>query len=372
MNFELSDEQLYLCEAAANALSRVDTVAAAREALEDESSLPDLWETAVSAGWSGLLVDEDNGGAGLGPLDAMLIASECGKRLAPVPLLGHLPATVLASGELAAQLASGESRAAWLPAMPPSDLDGGWTVDPASGMKRAAAPTLDGGKVTGAVHWVPDAAGADVLIAIAIEGGQPKAVAIEASAAGVTVAPATVYDSTRPLAHVTLDGAEGTVLEAGADEISFAWSIAQGLIAAESLGSTEEALERAVQYSKERFTFGRPIGSYQAIKHALVEILRLKENARSLMYFAGWAGESAPEQFSLAANAFRVGAGEAIDFGSRELISVHGGIGATWEHDAPLFFRRAQLSRRLVGGTGAAADRVAGELMAEARATNAS
>ena len=366
MNFELSDEQLFLCEAAANALDRIDTVAAAREALEDESARPDLWETAVSAGWSGLLVDEDQGGAGLGPLDAMLIAAECGRRLAPVPLLGHLPATVLASGELAGELASGTKRAAWLPAMPPTDHDTRWTVDPAAGMKRADAPVLEGGKVTGAVHWVPDAPGADVLVAIALENGEPKAVAIDSGAAGVSVEEATLYDATRPLGHVNLEGAEGTVLDADADAISLAWSVAQGLIGAESLGATEEALERSVEYAKERYTFGRAIGSYQAIKHALVEVMRLKENARSLMYYAGWAGESSPEDFTLAANAFRVGAGEAVDFGSRELISVHGGIGATWEHDAPLFFRRAQLSRRLLGGTGAAADRVAGELLAAA------
>lgn len=367
MNFELSEEQLFLCEAAAGALDRIDTVAAAREALEDESARPDLWETAVNAGWSGVLVSEDQGGAGLGPLDAMLIAAECGRRLAPVPLLGHLPATVLASGDLAGELASGEKRAAWLPAMPPSDHDDRWTVDPASGMKRADAPVLEGGKVTGKVHWVPDAPGAAVLVAIALDGGTPKAVAIEASSAGVTIEDATVYDATRSLGNVTLDGAEGTVLDASPDRIEFAWSVAQGLIAAEALGATEEAQERSVQYSKERYTFGRPIGSYQAVKHALVEVMRLKENARSLMYYAGWAGESATEQFTLAAHAFRVGAGDALDFGSRELISVHGGIGATWEHDAPLFFRRAQLSRRLLGGHGAATDRVAGELLAEAK-----
>jgi alkylation response protein AidB-like acyl-CoA dehydrogenase len=173
------------------------------------------------------------------------------------------------------------------------------------------------------------------------------------------------------MAHVEFDAAEGKVLSASADDISLAWSVAQGLIAAESLGAVEEALERSVQYSKERYTFGRQIGSYQAVKHALVEVLRLMENARSLMYFAGWAGQDSPEQFTLAANAFRVGAGEALDFASRELISVHGGIGATWEHDAPLFFRRAQLSRRLLGGTGAAADRVAGELLAQAGASPA-
>jgi alkylation response protein AidB-like acyl-CoA dehydrogenase len=102
------------------------------------------------------------------------------------------------------------------------------------------------------------------------------------------------------------------------------------------------------------------------VKHALVEVLRRMENARSLIYYAGWAGQHAPEEFPLAANAARVSAGEAFDFASRELISVHGGIGASCSHVAPLFFRRAQLSRRLTGGLGGAKDAVAGALLAAA------
>jgi alkylation response protein AidB-like acyl-CoA dehydrogenase len=124
----------------------------------------------------------------------------------------------------------------------------------------------------------------------------------------------------------------------------------------------------SVQYAKERFTFGRAIGSYQAIKHELTEVLRRLENARSLQYYAGWARTDAPDEFPLAASAVRTVAGEALDFATRSNINVHGGIGATWEHDAPLYFRRAQLHRRLLGGTSGAADRVAGELLTTARA----
>ena len=124
----------------------------------------------------------------------------------------------------------------------------------------------------------------------------------------------------------------------------------------------------SVAYAKERFTFGRAIGSYQAVKHELVEILRRLENGRSLMYYTGWAGQDKPDEFPLAASAFRLVAGQALDHASRAQISVHGGIGATWEHDAPLYFRRAQLSRRLLAGTTDAADRVAGELLTQARA----
>ena len=142
-----------------------------------------------------------------------------------------------------------------------------------------------------------------------------------------------------------------------------AWYLAQALIAAESLGAVQTCLDVSVAYAKERFTFGRAIGSYQSIKHELTEVLRRLENARGLQYYAGWARESKPDEFPLAASAARSAAGEALDFAARSMINVHGGIGATWEHDAPLFFRRAQLSRRLLGGTRDATDRVAEETL---------
>jgi alkylation response protein AidB-like acyl-CoA dehydrogenase len=143
-----------------------------------------------------------------------------------------------------------------------------------------------------------------------------------------------------------------------------AWYVAQALIAAEAVGTVQTTLEMSVQYAKERFTFGRAIGSYQAIKHELTEVLRRLENSRSLLFYAGWARDSAPAEFPLAASAARSAAGAALDFATRSNINVHGGIGATWEHDAPLYFRRAQLTRRLAGGHGDATDRVAEQLLA--------
>ena len=153
------------------------------------------------------------------------------------------------------------------------------------------------------------------------------------------------------------------MLDAPEETLAAAWHLAQSLIAAESLGSVETALDVSVAYAKERFTFGRAIGSYQAVKHSLTEVLRNLENGRSLLYYAGWARDGAPGEFPLAASAARSVAGRALDHAARTMISVHGGIGATWEHDAPLYFRRAQLSRRLLGGTAGATDRVAGELL---------
>jgi alkylation response protein AidB-like acyl-CoA dehydrogenase len=378
MNLSLSDEQVFLREAARGALSRFKTFEAAREALDGNGSLPDLWPTACEAGWPGLLIDESHGGAGLDAFDAMLVLGECGRVLAGVPLLGHLPATAIlndapnAAG-LLPDLASGERRAAYLPACPPSDVSERWTVDPVSGMDRPAPPiafrddTASGlALVTGDLAFVPDAPGASVYVGVALLDGKPVGVAIDVSAEGVAIEPVRRYDSTRSLGHVSLTAATATLLDAPEESLAAAWHLAQALIAAESLGSVETALEISVAYAKERHTFGRAIGSYQAVKHSLTEVLRQLENGRSLLYYAGWARDGAPGEFPLAASAARSVAGRALDQAARTMISVHGGIGATWEHDAPLYFRRAQLSRRLLGGTAGATDRVAGELMTEA------
>jgi alkylation response protein AidB-like acyl-CoA dehydrogenase len=347
VNFALSDEQQFLQDAARGALGRVKTVEAAREAL-DGAELPDLWPLAVEAGWTGMLISEERGGAGLGAMEAMLVFAELGRVLASVPLLGHLPATLLYQDE---GLADGTLRAAFV-AADPAD----WTTEPRAGLRRVPAPVFEAGKLTGEVAWVPDAPGADMFIVVC-EGGQ---VVMTEDA---EVEPVRGYDATRSLGHVRFHGAPASRVDA---DPAPAWHLAQALIAAESVGAVEVALERSVAYAKERFTFGRAIGSYQAVKHELVEILRRLENARSLMYYAGWAWQDRPDELALATAAFRTAAGGAVDHATRAQISVHGGIGATWEHDAPLYFRRAQLSRRLLGGTAGASARVADELFAAA------
>ena len=371
MNFALSDEQEFLREAARGTLSRHKTIEAAHAALEDPNALPNLWSTAVEAGWTGLLIDEEHGGAGLGVFDAMLVAEECGRVLAPVPLLGLVPATAIlnAAGDESLQAAAaGEIRPVYAPARPPSERDQGWTVEPRSGMRRAEAPdaTVEGDEVVldGTVSFVPDAPGADLFVAVGeTEQGEPVAAAVPADGGAVSVESIVRYDPTHPLGHVTFSNASGRRLDVDAAAIVDAWYVAQSLIAAESIGAVQTCLDMSVEYAKERFTFGRAIGSYQAIKHELVEVLRGLENARGLEYYAGWARGSKPEEFPLAASAARSTAGRALDFAARSMINVHGGIGATWEHDAPLFFRRAELSRRLLGGTHDATDRAAEEAM---------
>jgi alkylation response protein AidB-like acyl-CoA dehydrogenase len=379
MNLTLSDEQVFLREAARGALSRFKTIEAAREALDGNAPLADLWPTAIQAGWPGLLIDETHGGAGLDAFDAMLVLGECGRVLAGVPLLGHLPASAIlndapnAAGFLP-EVASGERRAAYLPAQPPSDVTDRWSTDPASGLERGVLPTAGAtdadGRVmlNGSFAFVPDAPGASGMVGVALQDGRPVGVAVLNDSPGVEVQPVKRYDATRSLGHVSFTDSPAVLLDAPEESLAAAWYLAQALIAAESLGSVETALDVSVAYAKERHTFGRAIGSYQAVKHSLTEVLRQLENGRSLLYYAGWSRAGKPEEFPLAASAARSVAGRALDQAARTMISVHGGIGATWEHDAPLYFRRAQLSRRLLGGTAGATDRVAGELLAQASA----
>lgn len=371
MNLALSDEQRSLRAAARHAFSRHATLAAARAALEDPAARPDLWPTARQAGWPGLLVGEDRGGAGLGALDAMLVLIEAGRGLAGVPLLGHLPASLLLDGAdhtATEAVADGTRRAAWLPARPPGDVTAGWSVAQLAGSARVPAPVLGSeGALSGEVAWVLDAPGADLLVVAAVrEDGTPVGCLVEAAAAKIEAVE--VYDATRLIGHVSFDAAPADVLAGiGAEELAGAWYLSQALLAAESLGAVETCLEMSVAYAKERVTFGRVIGSYQAIKHSLVEILRLRENTYSLLVYAAWAFQSARSELPLAASAARSAGGRALDYATRAAIAVHGGIGATWEHDAPLFFRRAQISRRLLGGSADATDRVAGEVLATAR-----
>ena len=295
MNLALSDEQELLREAARGTLARHKTIEAAHDALQDVSARPDLWPTAVQAGWPGLLVAERHGGAELGAFDAMLVAEECGRVLAPVALLGLLPATALlnaAGHESLTAVAAGDLRPVYVPARPPSDLQPRWTAEPVAGAGRAVAPRarLDGDAVVldGAVAFVPDLPGADQLLVVAVtDAGKPVAALVDPGAQGVSVESLWRYDPTRPLGHVRLEGATGTRLDVPAQALADAWYLAHALIAAESIGAVQTCLDVSVEYAKQRHTFGRPIGSYQSIKHELTEVLRRLENARGLAVLRG-------------------------------------------------------------------------------------
>ena len=364
-----ADERSLLRSATREALAGRDWLASARDALDGAPRSND-WPIAVAAGWPGLLIGEELGGAGLGPAEALLVMRELGRELAGIPLLGHLLATSLlaasaapsaGSTPLSRDLAGGALRAAWLPAR--ADADGGISVDPVSAPDRAAGPRIDEqDRVTASVGWVPDAPGADLLVGVA-GGSDGKLCTVVIPAAVASVEEVATYDGSRRLGHVQLRDTEATRMAAPPEAVERTWALAQALLGAESLGASERLLEMSVEHARSRFAFGRAIGSFQAIKHQLVEVLRRIENARALAGRAGVAlGSHEPDGHTVAC-ALRVSAGDALDFASRVAIAVHGGMGATWEHPAGQYFRRAQVARRLLGGHAAAATEVGRRLL---------
>jgi alkylation response protein AidB-like acyl-CoA dehydrogenase len=356
MYLALTDEQTFLQEAATDALSRHTTIEHARAALDGESA-PSLWPLAVDAGWTGLLTGEDADGVGLGAYEAMLVLESCGRTLADARLLGHLPASAVleaANGDvdLRGALARGERRAV--------------LVDPALG-DQGSAMRADGDTLTGMVRGVLDAPDADVLVVVAGGPDGPcVAYVIDAPAPGVTITPRPAYDGTRSVADVELEQVPGTPLALDPERIADGRHLQRALLAAESVGAADACLRMARDYAVDRVAFGRPIGSYQAIKHKLVEMLRRIEGARSLLVDAGRTWEQDRTGFALSASAARVAATDALGYAAPENIFIHGGVGATWEHDASLYYRRAELSRRLAGGDDAAAEVVARELLTAA------
>jgi alkylation response protein AidB-like acyl-CoA dehydrogenase len=356
---ELTDEQEFLVEAAEGVLSRQPTLESARAALDGEPA-PSLWEIAVEAGWPGLLSAGEVDGAELGAYEAMLVLEACGARVADAGLLGHLPAAALveaagAGGVLRRGLASGEVRA--------SLVDGELGDRPGSLIARAQGDAI---VVDGTVTGVLDASHADTLVVVAVADGQPVAGVIAAADDTVTIEPQPAYDATRSRARVNMIRARANRLPLEAVRLRDGRDLQRALLAADSVGAATACLEMARDYAIDRHAFGRAIGSYQAIKHKLVEMMRRIEGARSLLVHAGWAWSSDRPEFGLAANAARVAAADALDYCAPENIFIHGGVGATWEHDAQLYYRRAELSRRLAAGAEAAADEVAAQLFAQA------
>jgi alkylation response protein AidB-like acyl-CoA dehydrogenase len=348
---ELTDEQEFLSEAAVGTLARRDTLSAARAALDGEPA-PALWPLSEQAGWPGLLSAEDVDGTELGAYEAILVLEACGARLADARLLGHLPAVALIelAGfpdlELRRELAAGTKRAA--------------LVDPALSADAGSISVSrrDPLQLDGSVPLVIDGDGADLLVVVYTDGEQQLAAVVDPADPEVVVEAQRSYDATRALATIRLSAVAPRPLSLR-NEIQYGRDLQRALLAAESVGAAEACLTMARDYALERQAFGRAIGSYQAIKHRIVEMMRRLENGRSLLIQAGRAWQEDPHEFALQANAARVIAADALSFAAVESIFIHGGIGATWEHDAQLYYRRAEVSRRLAGGVGAAADTVA-------------
>ena len=315
---------------------------------------PALWRRlAQEVGVVGLTVPERHGGGGFSLLEAHVVLEELGRFLAPTPFLGSsvlAVQTVLATGDESAaarilpSLADGTRIAtlAW--------VERDWT--PASCVTRAT-PRPDGAwELSGRKRYVLDGHAADILLVPARSARGTSIFEVEAAGAGVRVQPLVTMDMTRRLAAVELDGAVGRLIGGDGDGgavIARVLDLACVALSAEQVGAAERCLTMTVDYTKERVQFGRPIGSFQALKHRMADMLVLVESARSVSYAAAWAAAHEPARLpSLAATA-KSYCSEAFFEVSAETIQLHGGIGFTWEHDAHLYFKRAHGSMHLFG-----------------------
>lgn len=323
MYFDLNDEQRDLAAAARDFLAAASP-AAARAALEaGATEVPPGRVELVKSGFAAITLPEAVGGGGGSVLDLAVVAEQAGRVLAGPSLVTFARAAVLLAGQ--------DDR---LRALADGSL---------------AIAVIDDGPVL-------DAVGAQTFLALR---GDDLVIG------GGTVTEREAIDPTRGLADVALGDAE--VVEAGARERwARALHVGRTILAAEGLGTASRALEVGLDYVKQRHAFGRPIGSYQAVKHALVDVYVQVEQLRSLVWWSAWAADNAPDELALAAAAAKGAAAVALEQAAETLIQVHGGIGFTWEHDAHLYWRRAKVDRFLLGDDVAAFDEVAGLALAAA------
>ncbi|WP_141012642.1 acyl-CoA dehydrogenase [Nocardioides sambongensis] len=319
MDFDLSAEQRDLAAAAADFLADAADLAAARAALDEAGAptvpVPPGRKGLVQSGFAAITVPEADGGGGGTLLDLAVVAEQAGRVLAGPSLVTYARAAELLVGD--------HERLGGL-------VDGSLAVAVHDG-----GPVLDG---LGADRFLARR-GDDVVLA-----------------AG-TVTPREPIDATRGLAEVALGDAE-VVATGAADRWARAERIGRVVLAAEGLGAAARAVEIGVAYTKERHAFGRPIGSYQAVKHALVDAYVEVEQLRSLVWWAAWTADEDPAALPLASAAVKAAAASALERAAETLIQVHGGIGFTWEHDAHLYWRRAKVDRLLLGDEVAALDEV--------------
>ncbi|CAM5405498.1 acyl-CoA dehydrogenase [Streptomyces avidinii] len=313
----------------------------------------------AQVGAAALAVPEEYGGLGCGSAEVGVVMAELGRALSPVPYLGS---AVLTAGAL---LAAGDraSCAEHLPGLAEGTVvgalawaeTGGWE---APALRTTAVRAGSGWLLTGAKRYVlAGPAEPSLLLAFAVtpEGG-PGLFELTAPPASFTVR--STLDRTRPLAELTLDRTPARLLSPdGAAVLARVRDLACTALAAEQAGAAARALEATVRYAKERVQFGRPIGSFQAVKHRLADMHTAVEGARSLALAAA-AADAAPGP----AAAAKSGCSEAYAYVAGEMIQLHGGIGITWEHEAHEYFKRAQGSAQLFGPPAAHRERLASRL----------
>lgn len=323
-----------------------------------------VWrQMAEQLGLPGLVVPEEYGGSGCGPVELGIVMEEMGRALFVAPYFSTVLAavTILWSGDEAAC-------ARWLPGIADGSLtaavaieDGGasWDIDAITSKARR-----DGGRwlLSGEKRFVVDGHTADLLLVVARADDGVGVFAVEGESSGLVCAKVDYLDKTRDLASVSLHDVPAARIGASADNRAWlgrVYDLALTILASEQVGGADACLDLAVEHAKVREQFGRPIGSFQAIKHKCANLLLEVESGRSAAYHANAAVAADDDQASIAAALAKCYSAEAFVHAAKECIQIHGGIGYTWEHNAHLYLRRAKSSELLFGSPARQRARVA-------------
>ena len=360
MNFAFSEDQEELRKVVRQFLESKSPESAVREQMETEQGYDEaVWrQMADQLGLQGLVIPEEFGGSGFGFIELIVILEEMGRSLLCAPYFSSVvlaAQTLIHSGDDAAKkellpgIASGETIAA----LAFTEPSGKWDE---SGITMTATRSGDAWTLDGTKMFVIDGHIADVIIVAARNGAGDDAgvslFTVSGDAAGLTRTPLSTMDQTRKQAKLEFAGTPATLLGtdgAGWTVLSRVLDLAVVALAAEQVGGAQFVLDMAVQYAKDRVQFGRPIGSFQAIKHKCADMLLEVESAKSAAYYAGWCASELNDELASVASLAKAYCSEAYFHAAAENIQIHGGIGFTWEHPAHLYFKRAKSSELLFG-----------------------
>lgn len=349
MNFEFSEEQLFIRDQARKFLAEQSTAAVVRSILDGpESYHRPLWQQVVDMGWTATAIPEAYGGLGLGYLELCVVAEELGRSLAPVPF----SSSVYLATEAIKTWGSEQQKQRYLPKLAAGELIGTLASSEGHGTLAVQAVVSDG-LLSGTKLPVPDGDVADVAVVIADDGQSGAALyLVELAGPGVHRRVLNSMDPTRSQAELVFDGVAAERLENAQDgqaALAELLDRAAVLFAFEQIGGGQAAMDMGIAYTKERYAFGRPVASFQAIKHKFADMFVALELARSNAYYGAWALSCDAPDLPLAAATARVSATDAYYQITRENIQAHGGMGFTWEFDCHLYYRRAQLLSSVVG-----------------------
>lgn len=352
MQLDLSDDQSLLHETTIRFIEAELPIDGVRRLHDDPLGFDRKWlQQGAALGWFSLLVPEALGGgsvSGSGIADAVIIAEDLGRHLQPGPFvpMNVVAAAIAAHGtdrlraDLLPRLIDAETVATWAFVATNGTFDGG------------AGVRLDGTTVHGSRGFVQDAANADVLLVTAQRDGEPVHVVVPTTAAGVRVETLDGLDLSRRFCHVHLEGVnvdEDAVVGGGASALETLLDTAIVLNMADTVGAIDQLFAMTVAYAKDRVAFGRPIGSFQALKHVLADQLLLLESSKAAAdaaVRAVAAGDATATEVVSMASAY---VGDASNEIAQECLQVHGGIGYTWEHDLHLYLRRIRSNAALYG-----------------------